>query len=406
MSTSNPTRHFLILTGDAGFGHRSAANSVAAAIKERYGNKASTWIIDPVIERPSPLILRKSQTDYDQTVLNNQDWYRFTYEISDSRTASSFVEGALTMLLHKNMLQLMDEFHPDAILTTHHMFNAPMGNVLNLREMNIPFFTVVTDLSDVHSLWFQSSPDHFFVASEDVKNQAKTCGISENKVTVSGIPVDPSLAHPAFDRVIERQVLGLQPDLPTLLFVGSPRVNGIFECLEALERCDLPMQVMVAAGGDESLYNTVNQRHWKYPILCENYVQKLSTWLRCADILITKAGGLIVSEGLASGLPILLIDSLPGQEDGNVRYVTENGAGLRIQNEIELLSTVKYWLGQGQGALQQCADHSRALGNPGAALEIADSLWQASVTGIAHTWRPFPLPIRRMVDHEQQQHLE
>jgi 1,2-diacylglycerol 3-beta-galactosyltransferase len=105
-------------------------------------------------------------------------------------------------------------------------------------------------------------------------------------------------------------------------------------------------------------------------------------------------------------LPILLIDSLPGQEDGNVRYVTENGAGLRIQNEIELLSTVKYWLGQGQGALQQCADHSRALGNPRAALEIADSLWQASVTGIAHTWRPFPLPIRRMIDHEQQQHLE
>jgi UDP-N-acetylglucosamine:LPS N-acetylglucosamine transferase len=405
MQPSTQTKHFLILTADAGFGHRSAAKSVAAAIKEEFTDKAITRVIDPVIERPSPLILRKSQTDYDHTVLNYQDLYRFTYEISDSRTASTFVEGALTMLLHKNLTQLLDEFHPDAILSTHHMYNAPMGAILRSRQLDTPFFTVITDLSDVHSLWFQSSPDRFFVASEPVKQQALQCEIPEEKITVSGIPVDPALAHPKTDRAFEREVLGLDPTLPTLLFVGSPRVSGIYECLEALERCNSPMQVLVAAGGNNDLFNAIKDRTWNFPIRFENYVQKLSNWMNCADILVTKAGGLIVSEGLAAGLPILLIDSLPGQEDGNVRYVVENGAGLRIQNEIELLTIVNYWLGQNQTALTECAKNSRKIGHPNSAIDIANSLWQASLTGIPHRWPPIPQPIRRMRAHEQQ-HLD
>lgn len=401
MSTSNPTKRFLILTGDAGFGHRSAARSVETALNEEYGSNAVTWVVDPVIERPSPMVLRKSQTDYDQTVLNNQDWYKFTYEISDSRAASSFVENALTMMLFGNMAQLIDEFHPDAVLTTHHMYNAPFGRVLQMRQLDIPFFTVVTDLADVHALWFQSSPDRFFVASQTVKDQAVKCGIPAEKVVVSGIPVDPNLAHPSIRRDIQREVLGLDPHLPTLLFVGSPRVNGIYDCLEALERCPSPLQVMVAAGGDEALYTSVKERTWKFPLYIENFVPKLSNWINCADILVTKAGGLVVSEGLAAGLPILLIDNLPGQEDGNVRYVTENKAGLRILNEMELLSVVNHWLGGDQTEYMTCARNSRELGNPAASIEIARSLWEASLTGIPHRRPQLTPTLPRVRTHEQ-----
>lgn len=394
MSTSNPTKRFLILTGDAGFGHRSAAKSVEKALKEECGENAVTCIVDPVVERPASPILRKSQLDYDDNVLNKQDLYRFSYAISDNRPTCSVLEGALTMLLHRNMLRLIDEFQPDAVLSTHHMYNAPMGSVLLTRHMDIPFFTVVTDLADVHSLWFQSSPDRYFVASQAVKDQAIKVGIPEEKVVISGIPVDPNLAHPAVARDIQREVLGLDPAIPTLLFVGSPRVNGIYECLETLEGCHSPLQVIVAAGGDEILYNQIKERNWKFPIHAENYVPKLSNWMNCADFLVTKAGGLVVSEGLAAGLPILLIDNLPGQEDGNVRYVVENGAGLRIQNENELLTVVDHWLSDGQEDLKNVTENSRALGKPWASIDIARSLWQASLTGIPHPW-PTIKPVLR-----------
>jgi 1,2-diacylglycerol 3-beta-galactosyltransferase len=404
MSISNPKKRFLILTGDAGFGHRSAAKSVASALEENHHGESVTWIIDPVIERPSPMLLRKTQLDYDHTVSKYQEWYRFTYDISDSRPASSFVEGALTMLLYRNMQQIIAEFKPDAVLTTLHLFNAPLGSLIYTQRKNIPFFTVVTDLADVHALWFQASPDHFFVASEAVRAQALNCNIPDKKITVSGIPVNPNLAKTPHEKALTRRMLGLEPDRPTLLFVGSRRVNGILECLETLQNCSIPIQVLVAAGGDEQLFKEVSGQSWNFPLHCENYVQNMPDWMNCSDLLITKAGGLILSEGLAAGLPIILIDNLPGQEDGNVRFITENQAGVRVQNEIELFTVVKAWLSNDAAALHEIAAHSRALGHPRSAIDIADAIWQASLIGIPHAGLPLPQPIRWMRAHEQ--HLD
>ena len=255
MSTLDPQKRFLILTGDAGFGHRSAARSVAAALKAQHPGSAEVHIINPVTERQAPSFLRQTQVNYDQTVLKNPDWYRFTYDISDNRAASSLVESVLTVMLFRNMQQLLAEFEPHAILTTINLFNAPLGSVLHLLQKPIPFFTVVTDLADVHKMWFQASPDRIFVATEAVREQALQTGIAAHKVNVSGIPVDPRLAEPADqkEKAQLRLSLGLQPDLPTLLFVGSRRVAGIYECLEALQGCSRPVQVLLAAGGNEAL---------------------------------------------------------------------------------------------------------------------------------------------------------
>lgn len=384
MSNLNRPRHFLILTGDAGFGHRSAAQSVSNALKLLYKETAVTTIVDPVIERPSPSVLRRSQTDYDKNVLNNPDFYRFTYSISDSRPASSMVEGALAMLLLKTIQEVINEFTPDAILSTHHMFNPPVGSYLYARRLSTPFYTVVTDLANVHALWFHPTPDHFFVATESVKEQALAAKIPASNVTVSGIPVDPGFAFPSQERKAHLLELGLQPDLPTLLFVGSKRVNGILESLESLESCPFPFQVLVAAGGDESLFQSINCRTWKFPLHCEKYVSDIPSWMTCADVLITKAGGLIVSEGLAAGLPILLIDNLPGQEDGNVHYITQHGAGLRVENSSELLSLLIVWLQPGNLAMAEMASQSQSLGHPRAALEVAEALWRISDQGIPH----------------------
>jgi len=396
-------KRFLILTGDAGFGHRSAARSVAAALQAHHPAEADVRILNPVIERPAPALLRQTQVNYDQTVLKNPDWYRFTYGISDTRAASSLVESALTLMLFHNMQQLLEEFEPHAILTTMNLFNAPLGSVLYLRQQSIPFFTVVTDLADVHKMWFQASPEHFFVASETVRSQAMQAGIHADRVSVSGIPVDPRLAESAGKKEKAGLCLamGLQPDLPTLLFVGSRRVAGIYECLEALQGCSQPLQVLLAAGGNTDLCRRVTGQKWNFPLHCENLVQELPNWLHAADVLVTKAGGLILSEGLAAGLPILLIDNLPGQEDGNVRFITENRAGVRVANEIELLTVINAWLSDGGAAMKEMTARSRALGHPRAAFTIADALWQAALLPKPQLRPSLPQSLFKMHAHER-----
>jgi 1,2-diacylglycerol 3-beta-galactosyltransferase len=378
MSHLNRKKRFLILTNDTGFGHRSAANSIAKAVEEKYGNKAETFVINPFLDYPAPAIMRKTQQDYDQLVRNAPGIYKLTYEVSDSRLTSCLVEQALIFGLYKSVWQVMQEIKPDGVVLTHEIFNAPTGEVLDRNGYKTPLFTVVTDLSEAHALWFNPRPDHFFVGSDAVKQQALNCGIAPERVTVSGIPVDPGFAQQTCEKQINRKTVGLIPDLTTFLMVGSRRVKGIYAALNALEQVPYPFQVAVIAGGDDDLYHDLKNSNWNFPVHVENFVANMLQWMACSDVLITKAGGLIVSEGLAAGLPILLIDSLPGQESGNVRYVTEKGVGVLVKSSKEFLTQVSTWLAEDCTILNQMTKRAQLAGCPGSAFVIADSLWDAA----------------------------
>lgn len=375
--------HFLILTSDSGFGHRSAANAIAKALALRHPEGSIASVVNPIFEKPASLFLKRTEQDYDRTVKNTPNWYRFTYEISDSRQASALVESTLTLALYKNMKQLIEDMQPDAVLNTTQMFNAPVGAVLNAMHHRPPFYTVVTDLADVHSMWFNAKPDRFFVASEWVRSKALASGIAPQKICISGIPVDPSYvsvraAQSLLEKSELRYNLGLDPRLTTLLVVGSRRVSGILEHLEALETLPYPFQVVLIAGGDQTLYDAALQRNWRFPILIKDYVTNMPEWMLCADLLVTKAGGLILSEGLAAGLPILLIDYLPGQEEGNVHFILDHQAGAMVKNSHEFAGLVEIWLSDQQTRLKTIAANARRCGHPEAAFVIADALWQAA----------------------------
>lgn len=374
----NRQQRILILTSDSGFGHRSAANSICKAFNLSHQNETIVKIINPIMDQRSSAGLKKTERDYDHRITTYPAFYRFTYEISDSRKISSLVESTLTVALQKSIRQIIRNFRPDAILNTNLMFNAPTGFVLNTLKNRIPFFTVITDLADVHALWFNSRPDMFFVASESVRTKAIASGIPDEKITITGIPVDPSFGFQSEPKSILRENLGLDPDLPTLLFVGSPRVSGIMENLIELEKNDHPFQTVVIAGGDNSLYNDLCNRQWKFPICIRNFVTNIPEWMMCADILITKAGGLILSEGLAAGLPIILIDNLPGQEEGNIRFIIDNHAGVHAKTPADLNKIVDNWLKNNRSVLLATAEKSRKIGNPEAAAKIAEIIWEKS----------------------------
>jgi UDP-N-acetylglucosamine:LPS N-acetylglucosamine transferase len=376
-----PNKRFLILTSDSGFGHRSAADSIAKALELRHPQDVLTSVVNPIIERPTSIILQKIELGYDRTVRDYPKLYRLAYELSDRRSASALIESTLKLTLHKNIQQLIHEMKPDGIISTNEMFSAPIGTALNVMKKRPPFFMVVTDLADVHSMWFNSKPDRFFVASELVRSKAIASGISPRKIFISGIPVAPFYASEHMPQSELRMKVGLDPQLTTLLVVGSQRVSGIYAHLEALEMVMHPFQVVVIAGGDNDLYEKINQHKWRFPILVKNYVNNMPEWMLCADLLITKAGGLILSEGLAAGVPIVLIDYLPGQEEGNVRFVIDHQVGAIAENPWDFSLLLDSWLRDQQRHLKAVAKNSRRLGRPDAAFVIADALWQAAEMG-------------------------
>ncbi|HVN56526.1 MAG TPA: glycosyltransferase [Anaerolineaceae bacterium] len=374
-------KNFLILISDSGYGHRSAANAVAKAMQIQHPEDSNSVIVNPILEQQSPQPLKISEKNYDHLVTTNPKFYRFTYEISDSRPASGLVENVLTVALYGEMKQLIQDLHPNAILSTNLMYSNPTGVVLDSMEHRPPFYTTVTDFTDVHAMWFNDYPDRFFVASEEAHSKAIECGIDPQKITISGIPVNPDFATNQTPKSELRKKLGLDPKLTTLLFVGSPRVNGIFEHLEALETVSLPFLVVLIAGGDKELYEKVCERQWAFPIQVQNRVTNMPQWMLASDLLVTKAGGLILSEGLAAGLPILLIDYLPGQEEGNVRFVVDHKVGKVVESVDKFPALVIELLNDDQSYLKELSSNARQCGHPDSALVIAEALWKADEKG-------------------------
>ncbi len=367
----------LIVTSDAGYGHRSAALSVSRALEVLYPNQVEGLVTNPIQETDTPTVMKPIEKGYDRSVRFSPGLYRLSYEVSDSRLVSEVVESALTLMLQKIMADTIRDYKPDVILNTNEMFNNPIGKVLQDADPKIPAFTAVTDLADVHSLWFSPEPDRFYIANEWVKVKALESGVPEEKLVISGIPVSPDFALNQVEKQALRGSLGLDPNRLTLLFVGSSRVSNLQDYLGALEHIAAPVQAVVIAGGNDALYKDLIGSHHNFPLEVRNFEKNVPQWMMASDVLVTKAGGLIVSEGLAAGLPILLIDYLPGQEEGNVRYLLSHQAGALVQNVGEFQAIVSGWLADGAAKLNYIAKASAALGHPEAALTIANALWEA-----------------------------
>ncbi|MCE1252328.1 MAG: hypothetical protein LWX83_02140 [Anaerolineae bacterium] len=372
-------KKFLFLTADAGFGHRSASNAVMQALNDLHGRDCECQIINPVYQQSAPYIFRRSQSGYDAMVKNNPVLYKFGYKVSDSIPASNMVNGVATLFLYRTIQEIFADYRPDAIISTYHIYQTPLKTVQTIKRCNIPTFLIVTDLSDVHKLWFQRSPEKLFVPTNRVRAEALACGFPGDKIVVSGIPVNPAITREKRTKTEIRRALGWQPGLTTVLAVSSRRVEHMFEHLLAIDEARLPVQLVVAAGGDRDLYDRLNRRNWQMPVHFYDYAGNIGEMMLASDVLISKAGGLITSEGLACGLPIILIDSLPGQESGNINYVCQNGAGVTAMDPRELLETLSLWLKDGQKVLNEVASCSRTVGKPAAAYQIAEMAWQGTL---------------------------
>lgn len=368
----------LILTADAGFGHRSAANAIAQTLEMVYGELCVVELVNPLDDRRTPFFLRDSQSDYDKLVKRLPELYRIGYDASDARAPVVIAEQALIVLMFDVLRDLLRNFRPDVIVSTYPFYMAPLRAVLTITRQVVPLISVVTDLANVHRVWFNNSVDMLMVPTQIVYDQAVNHGVAPDQVHVTGIPVNPLIAREERSPAQIRTEMGLEPDLMTVLAVGSRRVERLLDSLEVLNHFGRPLQLMVVAGKDEKLYRNLQAVDWHVPTRLMEYVTNVPALMKAAEWVICKAGGLVVTEALACGRPMMLVDVLPGQETGNADYVVENGAGELTLSSQEVLETTAHWLMEDGRLLHERTENAVRLGRPGAAYEIANAAWVAA----------------------------
>jgi 1,2-diacylglycerol 3-beta-galactosyltransferase len=374
-------RKILILTADAGFGHRSAANAVEMALQQAYPAECTVEIVNALEDRRAPALLRDSQTDYDRIVREAPRLYKLGYEASDAVVPNAIVESALTIMLYEVMHDILHRSQPDAVVITYPLYQAPLQALFTMQGKALPILVTVTDLANVHRMWFNSHVDMCLVGSEKVRSQALAAGIAADKVRVTGIPVNPAFGQSTGTVNELRTGLGWQINRTTLLVVGSRRVGNLPAILHALNHSGLPIQLVLVAGGDDELYRQFSETEWHVPATIYGFVDNMPTLMHASDCIVSKAGGLIVTESLACGLPMLLVDVIPGQETGNAEYVTSNGAGEIARDGLSGLEVMCHWLERDAALLAECTANARRLGKPDAALKAAGFAWRAAQRG-------------------------
>src|SRR5512136_1082239 len=216
-------KRILILTADAGFGHRSAANAIAEALQETHGNECTYEIVNVLDDERTPRLLRDSQSDYDRIAREMPDVYKFGYEATDANAPAAIMERGLQAMLYDAMRRLLHDRQPDVIISTYPLYQAPLGAVFSLTKKYIPLVTVVTDLVTVHQIWFSAYPDLTVVPTEAVRDLAINAKVPAGQIEVIGIPVHPRLLKETRAKADIRAELGWDRQLTTILMVGSKR---------------------------------------------------------------------------------------------------------------------------------------------------------------------------------------
>jgi 1,2-diacylglycerol 3-beta-galactosyltransferase len=369
-------KKILILTADAGFGHRSAAIAIKNAIEEKQKDEFDVLIVNPLDNDKAPLFLRESQSEYDKWVRNVPELYKFGYEISDAAIPVSILETILTVTLFEVIRETLEAYQPDIVVNTYPLYQAPFIAVRSLLKLDIPIATIVTDLATVHNIWFHEDVDLLIVPTSKVKGDAIKAGFSSDRIAEIGIPVNPKIFLLKEDKQKLRKDLGWNEEKTTVLAVGSKRVEHFKEYLHVLNHTGFNFQLVVVTGKDKKLFEELEKIEWHLPVFLYEFVENMPEFMKASDLLLSKAGGLIVTEALASGLPIIIVDAIPGQETGNAKFVEEAKAGYWVKSNIEFLETISHLFINSFEQLQIIQRNAENKGKPSAAMQIIDLIIQ------------------------------
>ena len=269
------------------------------------------------------------------------------------------------------VLRELKSFAPHLVVVTE--IGAAEIAALGKREgwFSAPILAVLTDFQ-AEPPWVQPEIDFYCVATEQAKVQLISWGISPNRILISGIPIDPCFALP-FEKATLRQSLGLRPQNPTvLLMAGGMGMAPLDKIAPKLALCGLPVQAIAVAGHDQALHQRLQAMRGKLAMefVTFGWTNRIPELMAASDLLITKPGGLTVSEALASGLPMILTHPIPGPEERNIRYLTGHRVALCAKNLDEIPTLAAQLLSHPE-AREEMARRQRELSRPDAAHGIA-----------------------------------
>lgn len=373
----------LLLTASFGDGHNQAAIAVGEALKRQ----GATVAIADFVDWLNPALRTFAKFSLIQGVQKAPALYGKFYNSISKVQLTSSLQRRIHHLGWTRMYRTLRTFNPDVVAST---FPTPAGVLSELRAIGataVPSVGILTDYT-MHGQWIHAHADTYYVATEGVKEELLSHGILPQQVEVTGIPVRHQFVEAIQgDLAAQRRQLREQhhwrQDLPLIVMMGGGA--GLFGDMGEWERVirkhQQQAQFAIICGHNERWLRRLQHLNSE-TVQVLGYVTEVEEWMTMADLLITKAGGITVSEAMTMELPMLLYRPIPGQEEYNSAFALKTGFA-RLAKDVKTAQRVIGQLTNSPELLEDMRANARAQRTPEAAAEIARSI-------LAMAERPHP----------------
>lgn len=315
----------LLLTVTAGQGHNQAAKSLcenlsAAGIENTYMD---------VFEYISPVIKEALAKGYIISAKRFSKLYGKFYRLAENGgNRERRMNKIAGRVMAQKLIGYIEETSPDVIVCTHVFAALLITAIKHKINPSIKTMGIVTDFT-IHPYWEDTDIDWYITASELLNHQAEKRGIPKDRLLPIGIPIKPEFATRT-PKTEARAILGLENKKTVLVMSGSMGYGKVGKVIEDIDAIPLDFQIVSVCGFNERLKRHIDRKKLNKSIVNLGFTDKVSLYMDAADCIITKPGGLTTSEALAKGVPIIMVNPIPGQEDRNVEFLLNNGAALKV----------------------------------------------------------------------------
>ncbi|MEZ5090771.1 MAG: glycosyltransferase [Micropruina sp.] len=361
----------LILAAGVGAGHNQAASAVEQALAGIPGVEDARRI--DILETTNE-VFQKLYDDGYFTLVSEAPWVvGWGYDNQDSPFKLAPLVQWWDELNTLSIVRQIRDHDPDLVICTHFLPARLVALMLARGQLRASLSVVTTDY-DFQGLWLTSPFNHFFVARNETAEHMVGLGVPRDRIRVSGIPVRPGLADPVDDADV-RLRFGLDPDRPVVLISAGASGGGYtLNIVRQARRSEQRFQAVVVCGRNQQLRRDVEDLVGRDPdrFRVLGYTTEMADLMRISTLFVGKPGGLSSSECMAAGLPMVLINPIPGQEVRNADYLVEEGAAVRCN----YATTVGFKIDQllaAPGRLATMAANARRIGRPDAAGTVTSS---------------------------------
>jgi len=359
----------LALSVDIGAGHRMAAEAISEALLTL--RPGSRFKIVEALDHLGPAAGKIAKELYFGVLEELPDLWGMLYQgkgvFEFLRPLTELMDDLRTL----SLTPVIRSFEADVILALHPIACGLAAALGRGGDVSCPLVAVLTDF-DAHPAWIARGLDLYLAPTPEVAQGLSSHGLETGRAEVTGIPLRGAFARSRDQRDL-CQELGLDPGRLTILLLGGGLGLGpIAETAEALGQLDGPVQLALVCGKNHQLEQEARAlaRRSPVPLHVLGMVDNIWDYMAAADLAISKPGGLTCAELLASGVPLVALDPIPGQEQANCDALKGLGVAVPASSAVDALVAVKMLLGD-PARLREMGQRALTLGRPNSARDAA-----------------------------------